>query len=69
MSVPSLVSPCEVADKYVVSVAPGWAELWEPGRELLLLGPCAWLVMLLVVVGVLGGFSTLSCLDPVGDWL
>lgn len=48
-------------------MAPGVAELWDPGREVLLLG--AWLVLLLVVVGVLGGFSTLCCLDPMGDWL
>lgn len=53
----------------VVPVAPGVTELWDPGREVLLLGPWAWLVLLLVVVGVLGGFSTLCCLDPMGDWL
>lgn len=70
MSVPLLVSLCGLAEMFVVSVVPGLAELWDPGRELLLLGPWAWLVLLLVVaVGVLGGFSALCCLDPVGDWL
>lgn len=66
----SLGSPCELAE--VASVAPGVAELWDPGREVLLLGPRAWLVVLLVVVveeGVLGGLSTLCCLDPIGTWL
>lgn len=64
-SVPSLSSPCELAVMVVVvfPVAPGLAELWELGREELpLLGPWTWLVLLLVVVvivGVLGGFSTL----------
>lgn len=67
MSVPSLASPCGLAETDVVPVAPGVAELWDSGREVLLLGP--WLVLLLVVVGVLGGFSTLCCLDPMGDWL
>lgn len=69
-SAPSLVSPCGLAETEGVSVAPAVAELWDPGREVLLLGPWAWLVVLLVVVvGVLGGFSTLCCLDPMGDWL
>lgn len=68
-SAPSVASPCGLAETVVASVAPGGAELWDPGREELLLGPWAWLVLLLVVVGVLGGFSTLCCLDPMGDWL
>lgn len=73
-SAPWLASTCGLAETEVVSVAPVVAELWDPGRELLLLGPWAWLVVLLVVVllvvvGVLGGFSTLCCLDPIGDWL
>lgn len=68
-SVPSLASPCGLTETEVVLAAPGVAELWDPGREVLPLGPWAWLVLLLVVVGVLGGFSTLCCLDPMGDWL
>lgn len=54
----------------VASAVSAVAELWDPGREVLLLGPWAWLVLLLlVVVGVLGGLSTLCCLEPIGDWL
>lgn len=75
-SAPWLASTCGLAETEVVSVAAVVAELWDPGRELLLMGPWAWLVVLLVVVvvllvvvGVLGGFSTLCCLDPIGDWL
>lgn len=68
-AVPSLASPCALAEREGVSVAPGVAELWDPGREVLLLGRWAWLVLLLVVVGVLGGFSTLCCWTPVGGWL
>lgn len=67
--VPLLASPCGLTETEVVLAAPGVTELWDPGREVLLLGPWAWLVLLLVVVGVLGGFSTLCCLDPMRDWL
>ncbi|TNN72910.1 hypothetical protein EYF80_016839 [Liparis tanakae] len=69
MSVPSLASPCGLAEAEMLSAAQGGAELWEPGREVLLLGPWAWLVLVvLVVLVVVGGFSSLSCLDLMGDW-
>lgn len=60
-----LASGCWLAGTEVVT------ELWDPGRETLLLqGPWVWLVLLLVVlVGVLGGFSTLCCLGPREIWV
>lgn len=59
-----LASGCWLAGTEVVT------ELWDPGRGALLLGPWVWLVLLLVVlVGVLGGFSTLCCLGPMGVWV
>lgn len=64
----SLASPFGVSETKVVPVASGVAELWDPGRDVLPLGSWPWLV-LLVVVGVLGGFSSLCCLDPTRDWL
>lgn len=64
----SLASSFGLTEAKVEPVASGVAELWEPGREVLPLGSWPWLV-LLVVVGVLGGFSSLCCLDPMGDWL
>lgn len=65
----SLASSFGLTETKVAAVASGVAKLWDPGREvLLLLGSWPWLV-LLVVVGVLGGLSSLCCFDPKGDWL
>lgn len=64
----SLASSFGVTETKVVPVASGVAELWDPGRDVLPLGSWPWLV-LLVVVGVLGGFSSLCCLDLTRDWL
>lgn len=64
----SLASSFGLTETKVVPVASGVAELWDPGREALPLGSWPWLV-LLVLVGVLGGFFSLCCLDPIGDWL
>lgn len=70
VSVLGLVAPSSVPPCRLAPAAPGVAELWEPGLELLLLGPWLWLVLLLLVlVGGLGSFSTLCCLDPTGGCL
>lgn len=64
----SLASSFGLTETKVVAVASGLAKLWDPGRDVLPLGSWPWLV-LLVVVGVLGGLSSLCCFDPKGDWL
>lgn len=64
----SLASSFGLTETKVVAVTSGVAKLWDPGREVLPLGSWFWLV-LLVVVGVLGGLSSLCCFDPKGDWL
>lgn len=63
-----LASSFGLTETKVVAVASGVAKLWDSGREVLQLGSWPWLV-LLVVVGVLGGLSSLCCFDPKGDWL
>lgn len=64
----SLASSFGLTETKVVAVASGVAKLWDPGREVLPLVSWPWLV-LLVVVGVLGGLSSLCCFEPKGDWL